>query len=108
MRLSKLVLFSGATKKISYLKKGRTFLYTDNIIRQQTPTSNLGLIIEQRLALLDPLQLNIDLITFPKIYVTKEENEFASSLFRSHEIDRSKKTIMVSIIGSSSDKTFIH
>lgn len=100
------VLFSGASKKISYLKKGRTFLYTDNIIRQQTPTSNLGLIIEQRLALLDPLQLNIDLITFPEIYVTKEENDFASSLLDSHGLDRSKKTIMLSIIGSSPDKTY--
>jgi len=100
------VLFSGASKKISYLKKGRAFLYTDAVIRKQTTNTNLGLIIEQRLALLEPLHLNIPLETFPKIYVSKEEDEFATSLFKSHRIDQSKKTIMVSIIGSGPDKTY--
>jgi heptosyltransferase-2 len=100
------VLFSGAKQKISYWKKGRTFLYTDTVIRKKTSNSNLGLIIEQRLALLNPLHLDIELETFPKIYVTKEENDFATSLFDSHGIDQSKKTIMLSIIGSSLDKTY--
>ncbi|HEX9151852.1 MAG TPA: glycosyltransferase family 9 protein [Flavobacterium sp.] len=100
------VLFSGAKQKISYWKKGRAFLYTDTVRRQRTTNSNLGLIIEQRLALLNPLHLDIELETFPKIFVTKEENNFAVSLFESHGISRSKKTIMLSIIGSSSDKTY--
>lgn len=100
------VVFSGASIKISYLKKGRAFLYTDLVTRKQTTNTNLGLIIEQRLALLDPLQLNIQLNTFPKIYVTKEEDEFAISLFTTHGLNQSKKTIMVSIIGSSLDKTY--
>lgn len=100
------VLFSGAKQKISYWKKGRDFLYTDTVKRQQTSNTNLGLIIEQRLALLNPLHLNIELETFPRIHVTKEENDFATSLFESHEIDQSKKTIMLSIIGSSKDKTY--
>lgn len=101
-----IVFFSGASRKISYLKKGREFLYTDTVPRNQTNKKNLGVIIEQRLALLDPLQLNIKRITFPKIYVTKEEDQFAISLFKKNKIDQSKKTIMVSILGSSSDKTY--
>ncbi|MFV5701134.1 glycosyltransferase family 9 protein [Flavobacterium sp. XS2P12] len=100
------VLFSGAKQKISYWKKGRTFLYTDTVKRKKTTNSNLGLIIEQRLALLNPLHLDMELETFPRIYVTKEEDDFAISLFESHGIDPSKKTIMVSIIGSSADKTY--
>lgn len=100
------VLFSGAKQKISYWKKGRDFLYTDTVKRKKTSNTNLGLIIEQRLALLNPLHLDIELETFPRIYVTQEENDFATSLFESHGIDRSKKTIMVSIIGSSADKTY--
>ncbi len=100
------VLFSGAKQKISYWKKGRDFLYTDTIKRQKTSNTNLGLIIEQRLALLNPLHLDIELETFPRIQVTKEENDFAASLFESHGIDQSKKTIMLSIIGSSKDKTY--
>lgn len=100
------VLFSGAKQKISYWKKGRDFLYTDTVKRKKTSNTNLGLIIEQRLALLNPLHLDIELETFPRIYVTQEENDFAASLFESHGIDQSKKTIMVSIIGSSPDKTY--
>ena len=100
------VLFSGAQQKISYWKKAREFLYTDTVKRKKTSNTNLGLIIEQRLALLNPLHLDIELETFPKIYVTKKENDFASSLFESHGINQSKKTVMVSIIGSSPDKTY--
>jgi ADP-heptose:LPS heptosyltransferase len=100
------VLFSGAKQKISYWKKGRTFLYTDTVKRQKTTNTNLGLIIEQRLALLDPLNLAIELETFPRIYVTKEEHHFATALFESHGLAPFKKTIMVSIIGSSADKTY--
>ena len=100
------VLFSGAKQKISYWKKGREFLYTNMVKRKKTPSTNLGLIIEERLSLLNPLNLDIELETFPQIYVTKEENDFTTSLFESHGIDPSKKMIMVSIIGSSSDKTY--
>lgn len=100
------VLFSGAQQKISYWKKGRDFLYTDTVKRKKTSNTNLGLIIEQRLALLNPLHLDIELETFPRIYVTQEENDLAASLFDSYGIDLSKKTIMVSLIGSSSDKTY--
>ena len=100
------VLFSGAKQKISYWKKGREFLYTDTVKRKKTANTNLGLIIEQRLALLNPLHLDIELETFPRIYVTKEENDFATSLFESQGINQSKKTIMISIIGSSQDKTY--
>ena len=100
------VLFSGAKEKISYWKKGRDFLYTDTVKRQKTSKTNLGLIIEQRLALLNPLHLDIKVETFPKIYVTKKEIDYASSLFKSQGIDQSMKTIMFSIIGSSSDKTY--
>jgi heptosyltransferase-2 len=100
------VLFSGAKQKISYWKKGREFLYTDTVKRKKISNTNLGLIIEQRLALLNPLYLDFELETFPRIYVTQEENNFATSLFETHGIDQSKKTIMVSIIGSSPDKTY--
>ncbi|HHC78477.1 MAG TPA: lipopolysaccharide heptosyltransferase family protein, partial [Flavobacteriia bacterium] len=54
------VLVSKATRKISYKKIGRTFLYTDTIDFLQTPTSNLGLTIERRLSLLKPLYLGVE------------------------------------------------
>lgn len=100
------VLFSVATKKISYLKKGRSFLYTDTVVRHEKAKSNAGLIIEQRLSLLNPLQLNVSLDNFPKIYVAEHEKSFAKKLFEEQEIDTTKKTIMLSILGSSQDKTY--
>jgi ADP-heptose:LPS heptosyltransferase len=101
-----IVLFSGADKKISYRKNNFNFIYTDTVERKQNSESNLGLIIEHRLALLEPLHLDIELETFPKIYVSEDEIEFANNLFEKNKIDASKKTIMLSIIGSSNDKTY--
>ncbi len=100
------VLFSGAKQKISYKKKGKNFLFTDTIERTRISDTNYGLIIDERLALLEPLKMNIDLDPFPKIYVSDNENFFAKNLFETNGIDRSKKTIMISIIGSELKKTY--
>ena len=100
------VLFSGAKMKISFYKKYRNLIYTHTVPKLQIPTTNLGLIIEQRLSLLNPLKLNIKLETFPKLYVSESENKFARKLFVENSIDSSKKTVMLSIIGSSLDKTY--
>ncbi len=100
------VFLSNATRKISYRKVGRTLLYSDNINVLQSPQSNLGLTIERRLSLLEPLDLTIELDPVPKLYVTVQEKKFAQELFKSHKVDSSKKTVMLSIIGSSTIKTY--
>lgn len=100
------VAFSGAKQKISYFKKIINLLYTDTIPRTRTSNTNFGLIIDQRLDLLQPLNLKIDLDPFPKIVVTQNEIDFADELFNSYGINRTKKTIMISIIGSELKKTY--
>ncbi|MFC6875989.1 glycosyltransferase [Flavobacterium myungsuense] len=100
------VLFSGANQKISFSKNWQKILFTDVVDKIKIPKSNLGLIIEQRLSLLNPLNLKIDLKTFPKLYLTSEEVNFAKSLFKINNLDSTKKTVMVSIIGSSLEKTY--
>ncbi len=100
------VLLSNASRKISYKKVGRTFLYTDTVDLLQLPTSNLGLTIERRLSLLKPLHLDIEIDPIPKLYVTNQENKFANELLVHHGINTDKKTVMVSIIGSSDIKTY--
>lgn len=100
------VLFSNATTKISYKKFGRTFLYTHNVPLSDEPKSNIGLVIERRLSLLDPLNLDIEVEVTPNLIVTEEEKQFASNIFNEHQLDRSKKTVMMSIIGSSTNKTY--
>lgn len=101
------VLFSGAKQKISFSKKWQKILFTDVVDKIQKPKSNLGLIIEQRLSLLNPLNLKIDLKTFPTLNITPNEIEFAKNLFHNNGIDNAKKTIMLSIIGSTLDKTYL-
>ena len=100
------VLFSNAPTKISYKKIGRSFLYSHNIPQSDEPKSNVGLIIERRLSLLNPLNLNIEFEVVPKLSVTVEEKQFVSNLFDEYKLDRNKKTVMISIIGSSANKTF--
>ncbi len=100
------VIFSGANKKISFYKKWQNLLYTNTVKRIEIPDTNLGLIIEQRLSLLKPLNLNIKLQTFPKIFVSEEEIQFSKYIFKNYKIDDTKKNVMVSIIGSSTLKTY--
>ncbi|MCM8568168.1 glycosyltransferase family 9 protein [Gramella jeungdoensis] len=98
--------FSGAGKRITYKKTITDILYTDTVEREDNPDSEIGLIIEHRLALLKPLNLNVELETRPKLQVTEEEKNYARELFKKNGIDNSKMTIMLSIIGSMDTKTY--
>ncbi len=100
------VLFSGAKQKISYDKKWRKFLYTDNIPNIEKQKSNVGLIIEKRLSLLNTLNFNKPLEVFPKVYLTEKENNYAVKILEQGGLDLRKKTVMISIIGSTENKTY--
>ena len=101
-----IVLLSGAKRKISYKKKGRNFLYTDNVPFEAFPKTNLGLAIERRLSLLEPLDLNIEIDPLPKLFVTEKENQAALSLFEKHQLKKDRKTVMISLLGSEKLKTY--
>ena len=101
-----IVLLSGAKRKISYKKLGRTFLYTDNVPFAEFPKTNLGLAIERRLSLLEPLNLKIEVDPFPKLFVTDKENQIAISLFEKHQLKKDRKTLMISLLGSENLKTY--
>ncbi len=98
--------FSGAKIKVSYAKSYNKFLYTHSVNTLQTPNTNLGLSIEIRQQLLEPLNIYSDYRVLPKLYVHKKEKENAIQLLKDNNIDLSKKTIMISIIGSSKNKTY--
>jgi heptosyltransferase-2 len=101
-----IVLLSGAKRKISYKKKGRTFLYTDNVPFEELPRTNLGLAIERRLSLLEPLHLAIKFDPVPKLFVTPEENQQAIALFEKYKLRKDRKTVMISLLGSEQLKTY--
>ena len=100
------VLFSGAKRKISFAKKWRKIIFTDVVEKTKIAKTNLGLVIEQRLSLLNPLNLKIALENFPRLYLTNNEVDLARKIFEKHRINTTKKTVMVSIIGSSQSKTY--
>ncbi|MFV0174101.1 glycosyltransferase [Empedobacter falsenii] len=100
------VFINNAPKKISYKKPGRTFLYTDNVVKHNEPKSYLGLAIEHRLSLLKPLGIETPLATAPTLYLTETEIQNAKSLFLKHGVDSSRKTMMISLLGSDPSKTF--
>lgn len=101
-----IVLLCGGKRKISYKKIGRTFLYDDNIPYAENPISNLGLAIERRLSLLSPLKFDFELDPNPKLFLDRLEIEFADRIFEKHRVNSSKKTIMISLLGSEKLKTY--
>jgi len=100
------VLFSNAPVRISYKKTGRSFLYTQTIRRKKQPQSNLGLTIENRLALLEPLQLDIEIDPVPRLYVTDREQQFASTIFEEYGLHKNRPTMMLAVTGSENLKTY--
>lgn len=100
------VLLSGAKRRISYKKPGRSFLYTDNVPFAKFPKTNMGLAIERRLSLLKPLKLDIEIDPLPKLYLTEAEKQYARTLFEKHRVNKDRKTVMMSLLGSEKNKTY--
>jgi len=100
------VYINSAPKKISYKKPGREFIYTDNVNKHSEPKSYLGLSIEHRLNLLAPLGIKKPVAVEPKLYLTTQEIESAKQTFKDFEVDKTRKTIMISLLGSDESKTY--
>jgi heptosyltransferase-2 len=81
-------------------------LYTDNVPFAEFPKTNLGLAIERRLSLLEPLNLTIETDSHPKLFVTQKENQEAIALFEKHQLKKDRKTVMISLLGSEKLKTY--
>lgn len=101
-----ITLFSGAKQRISFKKYYSKFIYTSPITPKKNAQSSLGLAIERRQQLLEVIGFDTNFKVFPRLYVTPEETKNAITLLENHSIDLSKKTIMISIIGSSENKTY--
>jgi len=103
---SKLISFrSGAEIRVAYEKKSTTFIYSHSIKRQTQSKHNTNLAIENRINLLKPLGVSFEK-RYPKIYLTKEENQKAITQLASHKIDRNKPLYMISVLGSADQKSY--
>lgn len=100
-----ITLFSGAPKKTSYHKWYTSFLYSHTIQRKSKSITNAGLAIENRLRLVVKENEVKNSEFKPKIYLTNEEINSASNYLKQYGIHQNIPIIMLSVLGSSANKT---
>lgn len=97
---------SGAGKKISYHKWYTSLAYTHTLGLKKTPETEAGLAIENRMLLLRPISSGFPPQLKPKIYLSKQEKDFARDLLRKSGVSQANPLLMISILGSSPAKTY--
>ncbi|TRZ46558.1 lipopolysaccharide heptosyltransferase family protein [Robertkochia marina] len=106
---SLIALWSRSPKSIGYYKWYSAFAYTHPVKRWKESKYGLGLAIEHRLQLLQPL-LNgksmEEMIHKPKIHLTREEKQEALALMQAHGLDADEQPFMISILGSGANKSY--
>ncbi|MEP3836355.1 MAG: glycosyltransferase family 9 protein [Algibacter sp.] len=94
-----------ANIKTAYHKRHTAYIYSHTIKRLKQPQNNSSLAIENRFKLLEPLQIKFSPIT-PKIYLTSTEVKDAKLYLQENNIDLQKPLYMISVLGSSKNKTY--
>lgn len=98
--------FSGAKKRISFYKFYTSYLYTDTVKELTVPVSDAGLAIDNRLQLLTILNEKYKPVKRPRIFMTEAEIKSGKQLIASHGLDKVSHLYMISLLGSSSNKTY--
>jgi len=102
-----ITLFSMAKVKISYDKWYSRAIYTETFKYITSGNISLGQAVENRLRLLKPLIGEIDEVAIPpKVYLTDNEILKAGSFLENNGVDFSKPILMISILGSSLQKSY--
>jgi heptosyltransferase-2 len=97
---------SGARFRISFNKWYTRHFYTAVFDRNITPKTKAGMAIEKRMQLLQPLHKNFPKEIKPKIYLTSAEIYDAKQLLSRSGINSEKPLLMISVLGSSKNKTY--
>lgn len=98
-------LFVKSKLKIAYYKSHSSFIFKHAIKRKKTPNYNTSLAIENRMLLLEPLEVSFKNYK-PTIYLKQSEIDRAKLYLESQNIDLSKSLFMISVLGSSLEKTY--
>ncbi len=103
-----IVLKSRAKKRISYDKPFFKHIYTDVVEKSITPSIETSCTaIDNRVSLATPLMdKQISLALHPKIYLTEEEIKEGREILENANLDFSRKTLMLGILGSSEEKSW--
>jgi heptosyltransferase II len=92
-------------KRIGFKKSYSKLLATDVVERNLLSFSIATKAIEHRLKLLEPLDIEFQLIK-PKIFLTDEEKDNAKTTLENFGIDFNKNLVMISAVGSNESKTY--
>ncbi len=98
--------YSSAKTRISKHKHYTSFIYTHTFRDAKSTKTNAGLAIENRLQLLQPLDIDIFNIIRPKIYLKPSEKDNAKQFLESNTIDLKKPLFMIGVLGSGINKTY--
>ena len=103
-----IVLKSKAKRRISYDKPFFKHIYTDVVEKKEIPSPETSCTaIDNRVILVSPLQEKLQHLSLhPKIYLSPEEIEEGKEIFQNAQIDFSRKTLMIGILGSGEDKSW--
>lgn len=99
-------LFAHADKKISNYKWYSSWVYSHAVKQKRVSDDIVPLSISNRLLLLRPIIRDNDLIILPKLYLSEEEYKIGSDTVSQLKDHDAQKIIMISILGSTTNKTY--
>ena len=101
-------LKSKATRRVSYNKPLFKYIYTDVVEKLKIPSEETSCTaIDNRVSLVVPLsEKSFPLSIHPKIYLTEEEIREGREVMENANLDFSRKTLMIGILGSNEDKSW--
>lgn len=102
-----IALKSKAKTKVSIDKGFNALIYNYRFKNKLKAVTNAGLAIENRLQLLQPLNININSVR-PKIYLTDLEKTSAKQYLEAQNLDINKPIFMIGVLGSGDNKTYPH
>lgn len=97
---------SKAKTKISKYKYYTAFIYSHTYKDKKIAKTNAGLAIENRMQLLEPLNIETSKIVRPKIFLTDSEKTKAKHFLEAHHLDLGKPIFMIGVLGSGINKTY--
>lgn len=101
-----MTLFSSAQIKISKQKWYTSFIYNYTFRELRHANTNAGIAIENRLQLLQPINIDFAKAVKPKIYLTQAEKNSAKNFLEDKGINFDDPIFMISVLGSGFNKTY--
>ncbi len=104
---SNIISFTSKAKtKISKYKHYTAFIYSHTYRNETIAKTNAGLAIENRMQLLEPLNIDTSKIVKPKIFLTNSEKTEAKRFLEANHLHLEKPLFMIGVLGSGINKTY--